>query len=239
VTAGAGHQTRAWAGALVVALVLIGGLGLVLAGVHTSPRGYRGGPPTVQPGLLGGPAPGHPRPSVASQSPAAATNHASLPGWLYGTVLFGTFGLIFALVVMVIMNMGRPEWRWRAGRHADLRRPGGVAAPDLPRRLAEAVDRGLGDLADGTVADAIVACWLRVHRSAVAAGVAPVRSDTPEDFVQRVLRSAHVRLAPLEKLAELYREARFSRHVMSEADRGAARAALEDISRDLLASADA
>jgi hypothetical protein len=69
----------------------------------------------------------------------------------------------------------------------------------------------------------------------VAAGVEPRQSDTPDEFVRRVLESAQVRPAPLRELAELYREARFSAHPMTETDRAAARTALRAVGADLLA----
>ena len=51
-----------------------------------------------------------------------------------------------------------------------------------------------------------------------AAGVEPVPSDTAEEAIDRVFAARTVRAAPLRTLADLYREARFSRHPMGAAD---------------------
>jgi hypothetical protein len=105
--------------------------------------------------------------------------------------------------------------------------------------LANAVGAGFDELASGPVAEAIIACWLSMRDAAVAAGVEQRRSDTPEEFVSRVLESAQVRPAPLHELAQLYREARFSAHAMTDADRAAPPAALQAVGADLSAGAHA
>ena len=60
-----------------------------------------------------------------------------------------------------------------------------------------------------------------------------MRADTPEEAVGRMLGAGGVRAEPLRRLADLYREARFSRHRMTETDVDAARAALTGILDDL------
>lgn len=104
----------------------------------------------------------------------------------------------------------------------------------LTRRVEAAVDEGLDVIAQGPVADAIIACWLRLVDTVTSAGVALRRSDTPTETVVRVLARGGVRAASLERLADLYREARFSTHRMNEASREAARQALERIREDLV-----
>jgi hypothetical protein len=93
-------------------------------------------------------------------------------------------------------------------------------------RLAEAVESGLGTVSTGMPANAVVACWLALERAAASAGVPRRESETPAEFTVRVLAAADVSQPLLERLAELYREARFSRHDLPESARAEAREAL-------------
>ena len=82
---------------------------------------------------------------------------------------------------------------------------------------------------EGSPRNAIVACWLRLEAAAAAAGVEPRPSDTAEEATTRILAERSVDPLAALRLAELYREARFSSHVMDEDARGAAIACLEAI----------
>jgi hypothetical protein len=222
---------RRGASSLAALVVIAGGLLLVLIGTHTTPTGYHASagaavhlnpnPPT---GPRASPPPPRKRPAV--------NQNVTFPGWLKALALAASFAVVLVLAVTVLREFW-PRLRWLLWRRQRRRIQDRGVAADLPRRLAQAVDEGLDELASGPVADAIIACWLRVHEVALESGIAPKRSDTPEQFVGRILADVQVRAQPLEQLADLYREARFSGHRMSEADRAAARAALEMISRDL------
>jgi hypothetical protein len=228
-------------GALGLVAVLLVALGVVILvlGVHTTPTGYHqhsGGRVHINPVVRGaGPATQH----ASSQATSRSDKPLTFPGWLKGLALAAVFGLVALLAYAVIREVW-PNLRWRLRRYGRGRsRHLGEAVPDLQRRLAEVIDAGMDELLSGPVADAIIACWLRVQEVAQDSGVEPVRSDTAEQFVGRVLAVAAVRPDPLQRLAELYREARFSDHPMSEADRVAARAALGEIRADLAVTADA
>jgi hypothetical protein len=104
-------------------------------------------------------------------------------------------------------------------------------------RLARSVDESLATVATGTPSNAIVACWLALERTAAAAGVGRRASETPSEYTVRVLAAADVSQPLLERLAELYREARFSRHDLTESARTEAREALV-VLRDQLATSE-
>lgn len=104
----------------------------------------------------------------------------------------------------------------------------------VAQQVGSAVDRALSELAaGGPVDDAIIRCWLRLEEEAAAAGVDRNPSDTPEEAIERVFAAGRVRADQLRTLAALYREARFSRHPMSQADAERARVALSSIVDDL------
>ena len=104
-------------------------------------------------------------------------------------------------------------------------------------RLAEAVDTGLARIDSGTATDAVIACWVALEEAAASAGVARDASETPAEFTVRVLGVGGISEPQLDRLGELYREARYSTHGSTEEARTEARAALLRL-RDELAVAD-
>jgi hypothetical protein len=103
-------------------------------------------------------------------------------------------------------------------------------------RLAEAVESGLSAMDSGTATDAVIACWVALEEAAASAGVAREPSETPAEFTVRVLGVGGISEPELLRLAQLYREARYSTHGSSEEARAEARAALLRL-RDELAAA--
>lgn len=85
----------------------------------------------------------------------------------------------------------------------------------------------------GEPRNAVVACWVALEDGLAASGVVPERSETSLDLTQRVLPRWEVDPVTLATLAELYREARFSRHPITAAQRDAAIAALGEIHASL------
>jgi hypothetical protein len=208
---------------------------LALVAVHVSPRPYTPLPTAA-------PTPGHVVPTTTARSGAvpssASPTSKGLPKvagftWLdilvvvvVGfVVLVSLVGMLIALLNTLARVRGVRLGRPRRGRPAGSGPP--PAERDDPDEIARVLDAGLTELDGGEPDDAIIACWLRLAEAARAAGVPGRRSDTAEDFVARVTGAGLVRAEPLERLAALYREARFSEHSMTEADRAAARAALE------------
>jgi hypothetical protein len=91
------------------------------------------------------------------------------------------------------------------------------------------VDAQLAALAQGTPRNAIVACWLRLEDDVADAGLPRRPSETSAEFTARVLASYSLDPTPVVQLAALYREARFSRHAMDQADREQALVALRQV----------
>ncbi|GAA4358870.1 DUF4129 domain-containing protein [Angustibacter luteus] len=108
---------------------------------------------------------------------------------------------------------------------------------EVARELSQRRERQLDALRHGTPRNAIVACWLDLEDAVEASGVSPAPHQTAEELTQRVLRELAVDPSSIGDLARLYREARFSRHAMGEADRAAAQSAIERLHADLGAGA--
>jgi hypothetical protein len=109
--------------------------------------------------------------------------------------------------------------------------------PLPPEEMADLIEQDAGArmaaVEEGGPRDGIVACWLRLEESVAACGLPPRPAETSTELVTRVLRSLDVDPRAVATLARLYREARFSDHVLGENGRDQARAALRTLSEDL------
>ncbi|MFB6724449.1 DUF4129 domain-containing protein [Kribbella sp. NPDC056345] len=202
------------------AIVLTTGLGLAVIVVLAASSG------TVHP-LSDRP----PRPPVTHR-PGDSTDGPRisgepLPGWFDAML---TVGLVM-LAVLVGLALA---WALYAG--VRMQRDKSAAAEGervRTERLAEAVATGLTQVETGTPDDAVIASWVALERAAAAADLTRRPAETATEFTARVFSSAQVSREDLDALAALYREARYSRHVGTEAARAAARAVLQRLEKDL------
>lgn len=183
------------------------------------------------------------RPPVDYRPPTGSVPELNLPGaggllWVVaaGSLLLVVL-LLFGLLMALRAFLGRPLGISRRNRPAEAE-----AVPDAPdaasdelrSRLRGEVVAGLEDLDEA--ADprrAVIACWLRLERTVAEAGTPRLAAETPGELVGRVLAEHQVRPGALERLTALYREARYSPHDVDDHVRNAARAALDDVRRDL------
>lgn len=170
--------------------------------------------------------------SGAEPKPAAA------PGWLKAVLQAAAYG-IGALALLALLYPLRAALRLLR----DVELP--HAEPDRTHwekvqvdHLAAAVDAGLAAVESGTADDGVIACWVALEDAAAAAGAPRAPSETPAEFTVRVLGVADggVSRAELTRLAELYREARFSTHGSGEEARTEARTALVRVRSDLFSA---
>jgi hypothetical protein len=89
-------------------------------------------------------------------------------------------------------------------------------------------------LTEGDPRNAVVACWVALEEAVHRSGLREDRSRTAAELTTSVLSRWEVDPAAITTLSEAYREARFSRHEVTEAQRAAAVDALETIHGDLL-----
>lgn len=220
-------------GSLVVAATL-----LVLAAVHEPPRPYAplpsGAAPTYRP---------LPR-TIGPAAPTGKTGRPKLPdlaghAWLDIVVVVAVTLLVLVslagALTFLVLALRRLQ-RVRLGAGWALPWAARTAPPterDETDHVVAAVTAGLAELAVGEPDDAIIACWVRLSEAAREAGIESRRSDTARDLVARVAATGRVSVDAAGRLAALYREARFSKHTMTEDDRAAARAALEILRAEL------
>jgi len=147
-------------------------------------------------------------------------------------VLWTLVALATALVIAKFWRE-RPSFGWRRRRRPED--PFDLLADVAASITADAAAQREA-LRTGAPRDAIVACWIRLETSVIAAGVERRPSDTSTELVERVLAGHQVNPTSLAALAGLYREARFSEHQMTEASRATAISALDQVHAGLARS---
>ncbi|CUR60538.1 conserved exported hypothetical protein [metagenome] len=152
-------------------------------------------------------------------------------GWLFLTTLLLVIagGIAWLLVALARAAL--------SGRAEEQRLDAEFTALDEPVRVVEQV---VGDAAeqdallrDGDARNAIVAAWHRFEVQGDRAGVPRRASETSSEYALRLLDLADADIGPVTRLAELYREARFSDHPITEDHRAEALGALDAIRRSL------
>jgi len=151
------------------------------------------------------------------------------PAWV-GTVLQLLVVPVVLLAASTIGSLRGPHLGRRRRRRSDRHEFDGDA---LPRPLTVDIDAARAALSGTIPNDAIIACWMRLERDASSAGVPRWAHETAAEFATRVIAEASVDPAPIAALAALYREARFSRHHLSQDDRARALDALAHVERSL------
>jgi hypothetical protein len=145
---------------------------------------------------------------------------------------FAIKAVLVAVVVLLLVAVARAVKDAMARRSRD----GGQAPADelAPEAMLRAARESEELLEVGTPANAVVAAWVRLEEAASSAGVRDDRTRTSTELAAAVLRRFAVDGAALERLAGLYREARFSSHDIGEQMREQAREALGQVTRDLV-----
>lgn len=157
------------------------------------------------------------------------------PGSVFGLFDYLTLGVIGALLVAFLVTaVRRRNRRPRRSREAVPELvPEAFRALQVPPTLVEVAERQLRAIHDGSPRNAIVACWMELERTCADTGFPRASSETSAEFTGRILAHYSMDAGPVDSLAGLYREARFSEHQLSELHRGRAVASLERILGDL------
>ncbi len=159
------------------------------------------------------------------------------PLWLkvlVGVLLGALLAVVAALVVWLLVRVARAVL---ARRGDEGRIAVGFSPLDEPERVAQQVvdDAPEQDalLRDGDARNAIVATWHRFEVQGGRAGVPRRASETSSEYALRILDLVEADSGSVRRLAELYREARFSDHDITEQHRSEATAALAAVRRSL------
>ncbi len=178
-----------------------------------------------------------PTSAPATRTPDLATR--TLPGQaeipeLPELVVFLVKVLVYALGLFILVLLGQAAWRgaprWRS---RTLPPTVVVALPDVPEELTASADARMALLMQGSPRNAVVACWLDLEETAASAGLPRAAHETSAEYTTRVLTIWRVGPQSLSGLAALYREARFSRHPLTEEHRAKAIDQLTTLHEDL------
>jgi hypothetical protein len=229
-----GTSVIAVLGAAVLLLVLVtwtasSGPGQVLSR-HRDPEQHTGS----------GQAPVGPPPGKGNGRDLVQFAQGSLPGWVGAVALVVLLSLLFVALFLAgrlarHLRLGRPTVpRWRR------QPPEEVPAEDLDpmtrvhELLSQDAEEERAQLAhQGEPRNAIVASWHRLEQQLVRAGVERRTWQTTSEFVLEVLNLVGADRGAVARLADLYREARFSDHPMVQAHRRRALEALDAIHHSL------
>lgn len=146
-------------------------------------------------------------------------------------VLLGAILLVLLVLVLSARRGSRPAPRERLDEAPES--GDAIEALTVPAQLVDNAERQLLALREGTPRNAIVACWRELERSCGATGFPRRAAETSAEFTGRVLARYRVVGPTIETFAELFREARFSVHGMTEDDRELAVTSLQRILADL------
>jgi hypothetical protein len=133
------------------------------------------------------------------------------------------WGGVFGVLALVV------AWQLLRPRRGILRR-----VPSLAESLSDALAETLDDLrAEPDPRRAIILAYARMESTLTRCGVAREESEAPLEYLARVLLSLEVRPRPVERLTDLFEQAKFSDHPMDAAMKEDALEALEEVRDDL------
>ncbi len=161
----------------------------------------------------------------------------TFPEWADYVVRIVVAVAVLAVLTLIVLFLVRLA---KAVVRADRRRavgPSGNAA-DIPEiddeELEETVAATVASLRRGIPVDgAVIECWRRLERVAADSGIVRSPTQTSQEFTVEVLGHAVVDAGALQDLAELYRQALFSTHQLTDVHRDRAITALEALNSQL------
>ncbi|MDO5738959.1 MAG: DUF4129 domain-containing protein [Ornithinimicrobium sp.] len=183
------------------------------------------GPPRAETGAA--------TPTVELQIPTAAPDGA---GDRAPTVSTDTMvNVIFGLFLMAVVTAFLLALRWLGRQRYEEQHRQGIAAEDELVALLEATneDTQFRALSEGDPRNGVVACWVALEEAVQRSGLSRNRSETAAELTERVLSRWEVDAEAITTLSHAYREARFSRHPITDDQRDAAVHALDRIHTDL------
>lgn len=159
-------------------------------------------------------------------------------GWLppYLMILMYVLMVLFAVALLTVIVSKATERRRRRRELADLGEPMDVdelSDEELSASLAATAAARLAAMATGSPRNAIVRCWVELEEAVVPAGLERNPALTAAEFTREVLGRLAVDRGAITVLSDLYREARFSEHDLTEEHRTRATAALQALQDQL------
>ncbi|HWT50543.1 MAG TPA: DUF4129 domain-containing protein [Mycobacterium sp.] len=209
---GTGKRRPSWRVLLIGLVVIVAWLLIVMLLIQLVPHASTPSAPAPAPTA---PPSGHAAPPSPQQHPQNNT------GDVFGILVAGTIPMLLVIVAGWVIMSRR---RWRAARPAttaddDIESP---VRPPPSESLARAAELGLAEIGDlkREPREAIIACYAAMERElANVPGAAPQDFDTPTEVLVRAVEHHALHADNAVQLVNLFEEARFSPHVMTEGHR--------------------
>lgn len=141
--------------------------------------------------------------------------------------------VLAAMIVLLTLSVVARRTHSATGSEFDADDAGPVRRR---QRLEVAVRRALStvDEATGDPRAAIIRCYAAMEHALVdTPGAEPKPADTPSDVLRRAADAGHIRSEGGRRLVDLFTEARYSSHAMTDGDVAIAAATLREILDDL------
>lgn len=164
--------------------------------------------------------------------PPEATHDFRVPWSLIQWILIGT--LLLAVLGLAVV-LGPRLIAWLSSRRLAPRTARQVEPvhDEVLRQVSNALRSTMTQMASGQIRDGVILCWHRLEQAAEAANLRRLPSETSSDLAERLLATLPLSQAPLNRLAALYREARFSSHPIPAEAVAQARADLAQLRSEL------
>lgn len=200
---------------------------LVVCGAAARSGSWASGPHHTATSSAGSPAAVDGSSPVPEASSPAAIKRGAGPGLDAVVYLLAAFTLVMFLLGVAFLSdfirlPGPVRWKRRRGS-AQTEAAEDVTDPG-EHALQAAVQRGLREMADQPDArEAVVRAWLLLGEAAAVAGTPRRPAESAREYARRLGDTHGLPRTSLERLAALYREARFSDHEMLPEQRAVAR----------------
>lgn len=178
-------------------------------------------------------------PGEAAESPEELPELPGLPDWITDVLWAVLVLVVVPVLVWAIARVIQAQLaiRARRARTPNIRftEVGDVVDEE---QLAESFAEALASLRRGVDVDtAILECWRRMERLVADTGLERAPTQTPTEYTVDVLTHTAADPESLGTLAELYQQAAFSDHELTDAHRDGAITALETLHSSLGAGA--
>jgi Domain of unknown function (DUF4129) len=217
-----------WRFSLIALAAVIGWLVLVALLARTQGPGPIEQPASDSPASSESTTPPAPdREATPPDPPAAPEAESNVIDYLIPPML-----VLMTLIVVGTAIASRRQRRVAPYYSTDEDVVGERATPAAADSLARAAEVGLAEIGDLSrePREAIIACYAAMERELTRVpGAVPQDFDTPSEVLARAVDHHALRADSATELVELFEEARFSPHVMTEAHRDAAVRVLERV----------
>lgn len=233
------REARDTARLITVAVVVLSALTLIALAARSDRAPTLAPKPTVAtPTAVVAPPAGSPTPAPdGGRAAPVQSTPLHQPNWaIWFVAIMVIAPLLLGLFLAPAMLWMPAAGLWFGRPERKSAEPPEVEDEVTPPPLADAVAEGLRELDQGGPGEGVVASWVQLERAAADAGTHRAAPDTASELVGRLIDRHPVSSGPLLRLADLYREARYSRHQLPESARSEARLALEQLRAELEAS---